>query len=42
MSFVINRPESEPGFERVRAEGPGRIVHYTIRSHSTSAYPAQL
>jgi ribulose-bisphosphate carboxylase small chain len=42
MSFVINRPEYEPGFELVRSEGPGRIVHYTIRSHSTTAYPAQL
>ena len=42
MSFVINRPEYEPGFELVRSEGPGRIVHYTIRSHSTAAYPAAL
>lgn len=40
MNFMINRPEFEPGFELVRAEGPGRTVHYTIRSHSTAAAPA--
>ena len=40
MSFVINRPAFEPGFELIRAEGPGRNVHYTIRSHSTTAAPA--
>jgi ribulose-bisphosphate carboxylase small chain len=40
MNFMINRPEYEPGFELVRAEGPGRTVRYTLRSHSTAAYPA--
>ena len=40
MNFMINRPEYEPGFELLRAEGPGRTVRYTLRSHSTAAYPA--
>jgi ribulose-bisphosphate carboxylase small chain len=35
MSFLINRPSNENGFELVRAEGPGRNVNYTIRSYAT-------
>jgi ribulose-bisphosphate carboxylase small chain len=35
MSFIVNRPKNEPGFELVRAEGPGRTIHYTIRSYAT-------
>ena len=35
MSFIINRPPNEDGFELVRAEGPGRNVNYTIRSYAT-------
>ena len=35
MSFLINRPSAEDGFELVRAEGPGRNVNYTIRSYAT-------
>ena len=35
MSFLINRPSTENGFELVRAEGPGRNVNYTIRSYAT-------
>ena len=37
MNFMINRPEHEPGFELIRGEGPGRILHYTLRSRSTFA-----
>ena len=37
MSFIVNRPEHEPGFELIRAEGPGRALHYTLRSRSTFA-----
>ncbi|WP_119679532.1 ribulose bisphosphate carboxylase small subunit [Indioceanicola profundi] len=36
MSFIVNRPAVEPGFELVRAEGPGRQVNYTIRSYATN------
>jgi ribulose-bisphosphate carboxylase small chain len=39
MSFIVNRPAEEPGFDLVRAEGPGRQVHYTMRSYA-SAKPA--
>ena len=37
MSFMVQRPAYEPGFELVRAEGPGRQVRYTLRSYATSA-----
>ncbi|WP_431862661.1 ribulose bisphosphate carboxylase small subunit [Azospirillum sp.] len=36
MSYLVNRPADEPGFELVRAEGPGRRVDYTVRSHATA------
>ena len=39
MSFIVNRPAEEPGFELLRAEGPGRQVHYTVRSYA-NAKPA--
>ncbi len=39
MSFMVQRPAFEPGFELVRQEGPGRTIHYTLRSHSTAATP---
>ena len=35
MSFLINRPSTENGFELVRAEGPARNGNYTIRSYAT-------
>jgi ribulose-bisphosphate carboxylase small chain len=35
MSFVVNRPAEEPGFELVRGEGEGRCVTYTLRSYAT-------
>ena len=40
MSFLINRPAYEPGFELVRMEGEGRKLRYEIRSHATARYPA--
>ncbi len=36
MSFMVQRPAVEPGFELVRSEGPGRTIHYTLRSYATS------
>jgi ribulose-bisphosphate carboxylase small chain len=39
MSFIVNRPAFEPGFELVRQEGVGRQIKYTLRSHSTSRAP---
>jgi ribulose-bisphosphate carboxylase small chain len=31
MSFIVNRPEIEPGFSLVRQETEGRTMRYTIR-----------
>jgi ribulose-bisphosphate carboxylase small chain len=39
MSFIVNRPAFEPGFDLIRQEGAGRTLNYTIRSHSTSRAP---
>ncbi|HKW54324.1 MAG TPA: ribulose bisphosphate carboxylase small subunit [Stellaceae bacterium] len=35
MSFLVNRPKNEPGFELVRSEGAGRKVNYALRSYAT-------
>jgi len=40
LSFIVNRPAFEPGFELVRQEGPGRQLNYTLRSHATFRAPA--
>lgn len=37
LSFIVNRPEREPGFELERTEGQDRRIQYTIRSKSRSA-----
>jgi ribulose-bisphosphate carboxylase small chain len=34
MSFIVNRPADEPGFALERQEGPGRTMHYTLRSYA--------
>jgi ribulose-bisphosphate carboxylase small chain len=34
MSFIVNRPKNEPGFGLIRQEGPGRSIHYTVRSYA--------
>ena len=31
LSFIVNRPQVEPGFELVREEGRGRTIHYTLK-----------
>jgi ribulose-bisphosphate carboxylase small chain len=31
MSFMVNRPDEEPGFTLVRQEAPGRTVRYTVQ-----------
>lgn len=35
MSFMVNRPKSEPGFGLVRQEVSGRQIQYTIHSYAT-------
>jgi ribulose-bisphosphate carboxylase small chain len=39
LSFIVNRPKYEPGFELVRQETVGRQIRYTLRSHSTTRAP---
>jgi ribulose-bisphosphate carboxylase small chain len=34
MSFIVNRPHSEPGFALERQEVGGRTIRYTTRSYS--------
>jgi ribulose-bisphosphate carboxylase small chain len=42
MSFIVNRPEMEPGFGLIRQEGEGRTVHYTTRAYSTETPPGSI
>jgi ribulose-bisphosphate carboxylase small chain len=35
LSFIVERPAREPGFELSRQEVAGRAVRYTIRSYAT-------
>ena len=34
MSFIVNRPKSEPGFMLERQEGDGRSMRYTTRGYA--------
>ena len=35
MSFIVNRPSSEPGFRLERHEGEGRSMRYTMHAYTT-------
>ena len=35
MSFIVNRPATEPGFGLVRQEVDGRAIRYTVHSYAT-------
>jgi ribulose-bisphosphate carboxylase small chain len=35
MSFIVNRPQNEPGFGLARQEVPGRTIRYTVHSYAT-------
>ena len=37
LSFIVQRPEHEPGFTLERTEAADRRIQYTIRSRSRSA-----
>ena len=37
MSFIVNRPQREPGFNLVRQESRGRSIRYTLHSYATDA-----
>jgi len=34
LSFIVNRPASEPGFSLVRQEGEGRTIRYTTHTYA--------
>nr|P25458.1 RecName: Full=Ribulose bisphosphate carboxylase small subunit; Short=RuBisCO small subunit [Antithamnion sp.] len=36
LSFIINRPSYEPGFELIRSEDIGRNQKYSFRSYATA------
>ncbi|MBT3069676.1 ribulose bisphosphate carboxylase small subunit [Rhodomicrobium sp. Az07] len=36
MSFIVNRPAEEPGFDLERQEVDGRNIRYTTRSYATN------
>ncbi|NNF95333.1 MAG: ribulose bisphosphate carboxylase small subunit [Halobacteria archaeon] len=35
MSYIVNRPEDEPGFRLIRQERDGRCIGYTIQPYAT-------
>ena len=35
MSFIVNRPPTEPGFGLERQEAEGRTLRYTVKSYAT-------
>jgi ribulose-bisphosphate carboxylase small chain len=39
LSFIVNRPDSEPGFRLVRQEGPGRTLRYSTESYAAQSHP---
>jgi ribulose-bisphosphate carboxylase small chain len=41
MSFIVNRPKSEPGFGLVRQETDGRNIRYTVHSYATDRPEAE-
>ena len=41
MSFIVNRPAKEPGFQLERQEGPGRTIRYTVRGYGTDKPEAE-
>jgi ribulose-bisphosphate carboxylase small chain len=34
LSFIVNRPKNEPGFNLVRQEAEGRTIRYTVHSYA--------
>ena len=41
MSYLVNRPKSEPGFRLARQEVAGRQVQYTVHSYATDKPEAE-
>lgn len=40
LSFIVNRPDNEPGFRLVRQEASGRAIRYTVESYTVVENPA--
>lgn len=41
MSFLVNRPVEEPGFDLVRSESRGRTIGYAVRPYAAEQPPGQ-
>lgn len=41
MSFIVNRPEHEPGFQLVRQEGARRDIRYTVAGYAAQRPESQ-
>lgn len=41
ISFIAQRPTTEPGFFMERGYGPGRSIHYSARPYSTNQPPGK-
>ncbi|KIF83176.1 ribulose bisphosphate carboxylase small subunit [Noviherbaspirillum autotrophicum] len=39
LSFIVHRPQDEPGFRLVRQEAPGRTLRYSTESYAVSKGP---
>jgi ribulose-bisphosphate carboxylase small chain len=39
LSFIVQRPQEEPGFALLREEGPGRTQRYAIRGRAGGEAP---
>jgi ribulose-bisphosphate carboxylase small chain len=39
MSFIVNRPDDEPGFRLVRQEDESRRIRYSIESYAVQSRP---
>ena len=39
LSFIVNRPEHEPGFRLVRTQDAGRTMRYAIESYAVQQRP---
>lgn len=35
LSFIVNRPDAEPGFRLERQDGPGRAQRYAMKSYAS-------
>src|SRR3954454_21020356 len=41
LSFIVGRPEREPGFRLDRQEGADRRIRYTLHSYATDSPPGE-